>query len=152
LSRHILGFTHISGRDRRGKFMLRRITRRDRMVAALKRIKAELRKRWHLSIPEQGQWLQRVVQGYLGYHAVPTNYPSLAAFRHLVIDLWRRALRRRSQRDRTTWTRINHLAAEWLPRARILHPWPNVRFAATHPRQEPGARIVPAGICAGGVR
>jgi hypothetical protein len=98
-----LGFTHISGHDRRGKFMLQRITRRDRMVAALKRIKEELRRRWHVSIPEQGQWLRKVVQGYFGYHAVPGNYPRMKAFRNHVTDLWRRALRRRGQRDRTTW-------------------------------------------------
>ena len=147
-----LGFTHISGHDRRGKFMLRRITRQDRMIAALKRIKEELRRRWHQSIPEQGQWLRQVVQGYFGYHAVPGNYPRMKTFRNQVTDLWRRALRRRGQRDRTTWRRAFRLAAEWLPRARVLHPWPNVRFDATHPRQEPGARIAPAGICAGGAR
>ena len=147
-----LGFTHISGHDRRGKFLLQRITRRDRMVAALKRIKEELRRRWHISVHEQGRWLRKVVQGYFGYHAVPGNYLRMTAFRNHVTDLWRRALRRRGQRDRTTWKRAFRLAAEWLPRARVLHPWPNQRFDATHPRQEPGARIVHAGICAGGAR
>ncbi|ARS55739.1 group II intron reverse transcriptase/maturase [Ralstonia solanacearum] len=147
-----LGFTHISGQDRRGKFMLHRITRRDRMIAALKRIKDELRRRWHQSIPEQGRWLRQVVQGYFGYHAVPSNFPNMKAFRNQVTVLWRRALRRRGQRDKTTWRRTLRLAEEWLPRARILHPWPNARFDATHPRQEPGARIAHAGICAGGAR
>lgn len=149
---NFLGFTHISGRDRRGKFLLRRISRRDRMIAALQRIKAELRRRWHQSIPEQGQWLRQVVQGYFGYHAVPTNFPRLAAFRGRVILLWRRALQRRSQRDRTTWSRMYRLAADWLPSPRILHPWPTARFAASHPRYEPGARIAHAGIWAGGAR
>jgi RNA-directed DNA polymerase len=149
---NFLGFTHISGHDRRGKWLLRRITRRDRMVAALKRIKADLRRRWHQSIPEQGRWLRSVVQGYMAYHAVPGNYPSMKVFRGHVTDLWRRALKRRGQRDKTTWRRAFKLAAEWLPRARILHPWPNARFDAIHPRQEPGARIVHAGICAGGAR
>jgi len=147
-----LGFTHISGHDRRGKFMLRRITRRDRMMLALRRIKEELRRRWHQSVHEQGQWLRQVVRGYFAYHAVPTNSLRLQSFRYQVTDLWRRALRRRGQRDRTTWSTASRLAAEWLPRARILHPWPNVRFDATHPRHEPGARIAPAGICAGGAR
>lgn len=134
-----LGFTHICGQDRRGKFSLRRLTRRDRMVAALKRIKEELRRRWHQPVHEQGAWLRQVVQGYFAYHAVPTNYSRMKAFRYQVSDLWRRALRRRGQRDRTTWQRIGQLSEEWLPRARILHPWPNARFDATHPRQEPGA-------------
>ena len=146
-----LGFTHISGCDRWGKFLLRRITRRDRMIAALKRIKEELRRRWHNAIPEQGQWLRQVMQGYFGYHAVSNNSLSLKTFKYQVTYLWRQALRRRGQRDRTTWAKVFRLAKEWLPDVRILHPWPNVRFDAKHPRQEPGARIAPAGICAGGI-
>ncbi|HBX1705539.1 TPA: group II intron reverse transcriptase/maturase, partial [Klebsiella pneumoniae subsp. pneumoniae] len=54
---NFLGFTHISGKDRNGRFMLIRKTRRDRMTATLKAIKDGLRRRWHYSIPEQGKWL-----------------------------------------------------------------------------------------------
>lgn len=136
---NFLGFTHICGRDQNGKFMLLRKTRRDRLLAALKEIKQELRRRWHHSIAEQGKWLRRVVQGYFNYHAVPTNIRAMSSFRHHVDDLWRRALRRRSQRDRTTWSRMKRICSEWLPAPRVLHPWPVVRFAAKHPRQEPGA-------------
>ncbi|HID5504919.1 TPA: group II intron reverse transcriptase/maturase, partial [Klebsiella pneumoniae] len=121
---NFLGFTHISGKDRSGRFMLIRKTRRDRMTATLKAIKDGLRKRWHYSIPEQGKWLRRVVQGYLNYHSVPGNYPMMRKFRIYVTDLWRRALRRRSQQDDTTWTKANRLAAVWLPKVRVLHPWP----------------------------
>ncbi|HED2863362.1 TPA: group II intron reverse transcriptase/maturase, partial [Klebsiella pneumoniae] len=136
---NFLGFTHISGKDRNGRFMLIRKTRRDRMTATLKAIKDGLRRRWHYSIPEQGKWLRRVVQGYLNYHSVPGNFPTMQKFRTHVTDLWRRALRRRSQKDDTTWTKANKLAAAWLPRVRVLHPWPVERFTARHPRQEPGA-------------
>ena len=51
---------------------------------------------------EQGAWLGSVVRGFNAYHAVPTNTRALSAFRHYVVELWRRALRRRSQKDRTT--------------------------------------------------
>lgn len=149
---NFLGFTHISGRARDGRFMLYRKTRRDRMRATLRAIKEALRRRWHLSIPEQGKWLRQVVQGYFNYHAVPTNSQAMCAFRAHVVDLWRRALRRRSQQDDTTWAKVTRLATHWIPSARVLHPWPVVRFAAKHLRQEPGARIAHAGICAGGVR
>ncbi|MBH3284039.1 group II intron reverse transcriptase/maturase [Serratia marcescens] len=149
---NFLGFTHICGRDRGGRFMLMRKTRRDRLKATLKEIKIGLRKRWHNPIPEQGKWLRRVVQGYLNYHSVPGNFPTMRMFRVHVVDLWRRALRRRSQKDDTTWTKANRLAAYWLPKARVLHPWPVERFTAKHPRQEPGARIAHAGICTGGAR
>ena len=98
---NFLGFTFICGKSRRGNFLLKRKTRRDRMRAKLQEIKEELRRRMHQPIPEQGQWLKQVVAGFFNYHAVPTNSRALAAFRYHVIDLWRRTLRRRSQKDRT---------------------------------------------------
>jgi group II intron reverse transcriptase/maturase len=147
-----LGFTHICGRSRRGSFLLHRKTRRDRMRAKLRALKAQLKRRMHEPIPQQGRWLAQVVRGYFAYHAVPTNCHRLRAFRYHVTVLWRRTLRRRSQKDWTTWDRISRLVEDYLPLPRILHPWPNARFAVKHPRWEPGARIAPAGICAGGVR
>ena len=83
---------------------------------------------------EVGQWLQRVVQGWYNYHAVPCNWRRLEQFRSQVIWLWFRALRRRSQRRPLTWVRFRPLIDVWIPRPKILHPWPSVRFAASHPR------------------
>jgi hypothetical protein len=124
----------ICGKSRSGGFLVRRQTRRDRMRAKLKEIKGELRRRMHRPIPEQGKWLRQVVTGFFAYHAVPTNGRALAAFRYHVIGLWRRALRRRGQRDDLTWGRIAALADDWLPRPRSLHPWPQQRFTVKHPR------------------
>jgi group II intron reverse transcriptase/maturase len=134
-----LGFVHICGCSRKGDFQLKRKSRRDRMRATLRKIKETLRRRMHDTIPEQGVWLAQVVRGYFNYHAVPTNAKSLQRFRNLVMVLWRRALLRRSQKDRTTWARAARLAAAFLPAVRILHPWPNARFAVNHPRWEPSA-------------
>jgi group II intron reverse transcriptase/maturase len=131
---NFLGFTFICGKSRRGAFLLRRQTRRDRMTAALREVQEQLRRRMHQPIPEQGRWLRAVVTGYFAYHAVPTNGRALGAFHHYVTDIWRRTLRRRSQKTRLTWERMTHLAATWLPTPRILHPWPNQRFAVKHPR------------------
>jgi RNA-directed DNA polymerase len=99
---NFLGFTFICGKTRAGKFQIRRKTRADRMRAKLKEIKQEMRRRMHQPIPNQGKWLGRVVRGYFNYHAVPTNGQALNVFRHHVTDLWRRTLRRRSQKDRMT--------------------------------------------------
>src|SRR4051812_25068795 len=129
-----LGFTFICSKSRKGRFLIKRKTRQDRMMAKLLELKEEMRRRMHWPIPEQGKWLRQVLIGFFNYHAVPTNSRALAAFRHHVITLWRRTLQRRSQKDQTTWARIAHLAEEWLPKPRILHPWPNVRFAVKHPR------------------
>ena len=126
-----LGFVFICGRTRKGKFQLKRKSRRDRMRAKLSAIKEELRRRMHQAIPEQGRWLAQVVRGYFAYHAVPINLPALSAFRYHVEHLWLRTLRRRSQKDKFTWERFRKLANDFLPRPKILHPWPSVRFAVT---------------------
>lgn len=131
---NFLGFTHVCGTSRKGKFLLKRITRSDRRRAKLRQVKEELRQRMHQPIPIQGAWLRQVVTGHFNYYAVPTNSRALSAFRHWVSDLWRRTLRRRSQRDGLTWDRMAKLADEWLPPPRILHPWPSIRFAVKHPR------------------
>ncbi len=109
------------------------------MRVKLKALKMELRRRLHEPIPMQGRWLAQVVRGYFAYHAVPTNFRSLNAFHHHVKKLWLRALRRRSQRTRMTWERFRSLAADVLPKPRILHPWPDTRFCVTHPRWKPSA-------------
>jgi hypothetical protein len=147
-----LGFTHICGRTRNGKFSLHRKTRRDRLRAKLREVKETLRRRLHAPLNEQGTWLRQVVRGYFAYHAVPNNIQALSAFRRGVRWLWWRSLRRRSQKDRTTRTAINRLVAQWLPKPRITHPWPEQRFAVTHPRWEPDAQIGHVRFCAGGVQ
>src|SRR4030088_511342 len=129
-----LGFTHICGRTRQGRFQIRRKSRRDRRSAKLREIKDELRRRILQPIPEQGSWLKLVITGYYAYHAVPTNSRSLGAFRDHVIRLWGRTLRRRSQKHALTWERMGKVADDWLPQPRILHPWPSIRFAVKHPR------------------
>jgi len=123
-----LGFTHICGRTRDRRFLLLRHTIARRMRATLHAVKAALMKRRHDPVPAQGRWLGSVVRGYFAYYAVPTNSEKLAAFRTQVLRAWLHALRRRSQRDQTTWERVSHLADRWIPRARVQHPWPNERF------------------------
>jgi RNA-directed DNA polymerase len=147
-----LGFTHICGLSRRGKFLLWRKSRRDRMRAKLQTIKLDLHRRMHETLAAQGRWQRSAVIGYFNYHAVPTNSGSLATFRDHVLKLWWRTLRRRSQKDWTTLEAVKRLAEQWLPRPRILHPWPTQRFAVKHPRWEPSAGIPLARICAGGAR
>jgi RNA-directed DNA polymerase len=131
---NFLGFTFICGKSRRGGFLVKRKTRRDRMRAKLQAVKQELRQRMHQPIPQQGKWLKQVVAGYFRYHAVPTNSRALATFRDEVAKRWWRLLGRRSQRGNFTWARFTKLVDDWLPQPRILHPWPNLRFAVTHPR------------------
>jgi group II intron reverse transcriptase/maturase len=125
-----LGFTHQCGKTRKGRFWLRRVTISKRVRAKLREINEELKRRRHEPIPTQGRWLRSVVQGHLAYYAVPGNTHAVAAFRTQATRHWFKALRRRSQRSRITWTRMNRLANRWLPPARVMHPFPDVRFDA----------------------
>ena len=125
-----LGFTHMCAKDRHGRFALRRVTEKKRMRAKLKAIKEEQKRRRHLPIPEQGQWLERVVHGHYRYYAVPGNIRAVSTFHDQVQRHWFTALRRRSQRTNLDWDRKHRLASRWLPPARIVHPWPDARFNA----------------------
>jgi group II intron reverse transcriptase/maturase len=126
-----LGFTHVCGRSRsNGWFQLKRLTSAKRMRATLKAIRQALRRRMHDPIPTTGRWLRRVVQGYLNYHAVPGNVDRLSNFRKDVARAWLQALRRRGQRGRMPWSRFGALVDRYLPRVRVLHPYPHQRFAS----------------------
>jgi hypothetical protein len=105
-----------------------------RLRNKLKEIRQQLRKRLNQRVSEMGKWLRSVVQGYFNYHAVPGNFAALALFRREVARAWRSVLSRRSQRGKRTWESIKDLVERFLPRARIQHPMPDVRFDAMHPR------------------
>ena len=125
-----LGFTHICAKSKTGRFWLKRVTIAKRMRAKLRQVNDQLKRRRHEPVPVQGQWLRSVVQGHLAYYAVPGNTDAVAAFRTQATRHWFKALRRRSQRTRLNWERMNRLAKRWLPPARVKHPFPEVRFAA----------------------
>jgi group II intron reverse transcriptase/maturase len=149
---NFLGFTFICGKSRRGKFLIKRKSRRDRMQTKLAEIKQALRRCMHQPIVAQGKWLKQVVRGYFNYHAVPTNRRALVAFRDEVIRRWRRTLSRRSQKGALTLEQMKTLAEAWLPKPHILHPWPSQRFAVIHPRWEPYAGKPHVRFCAGGAQ
>lgn len=131
---NFLGFTHICGKNHvTGGFMVYRKTIGKRMAAKLKDIRQKLRQRMHGRISGTVKWLQSVVRGYFQYHAVPRNEYRLRAFRHEVLRLWLWQLRRRSQRTRWTWNKFREKLGNLLPEVAIQHPYPDVRFASSHP-------------------
>jgi group II intron reverse transcriptase/maturase len=128
-----LGFTHICATSKSGRFWIRRVTDTRRLAAKLKQAKAEIMRRRHRPVPEQGKWLASVLRGHQQYYGVPGNYRAVHAFRTQVTRHWHRALERRSQKGQVTWVRMNRLVTRWLPPTRIVHPFPEARFAASHP-------------------
>jgi group II intron reverse transcriptase/maturase len=120
-----LGFTHICSRSRMGKFMVLRKTSAKKMRSKLQELKRTLRERMHWSIPDIGKWLKSVITGHCRYYGVPWNGKSLTTFRSVLTRMWYKTLRRRSQKSRITWERMNRLAKRWLPIPFICHPYPN---------------------------
>ncbi|HEY7466606.1 MAG TPA: group II intron reverse transcriptase/maturase [Dehalococcoidia bacterium] len=124
-----LGFTHICGKTRKGRFALVRHTMRKRLRAKLREVKEAFRTRWHHPVPEVGKWLASIIRGHLNYYAVPLNFDAIEAFHRQVVRLWKRGLSRRSHKAYITWERMGRIARRFLPRPRIVHPWPDERFA-----------------------
>ena len=109
---------------RQGRFWVQRITDKKKMTAKLKSVKAELMRRRHLPVPEQGRWLASVIKGHEAYYAVPGNAEAVQAFRYHVTRHWRFALSRRSQKGRVTWERMSALAGATCPRPGSGTPGP----------------------------
>jgi RNA-directed DNA polymerase len=129
-----LGFTHRCGTNSRGNFPIWRQTVRQRLEAKLQQVKQTLRARMHEPVAQMGEWLERVLNGYYQYHAVPGNWASLFRFRERLSRYWLHVLKRRSQKGRLSAERATRLCNRWLSRPRLVHPYPDVRFDATHPR------------------
>jgi RNA-directed DNA polymerase len=123
-----LGFTHVCGKTRRGRFIVLRLTMRKRLRAKLREINTTLRQRLHHPVPEIGGWLALIIRGHVQYYGVPLNTHRLHAFRHQVVCLWKRWLSRRSQKANVTWERMARLAQRWLPPVRVVHPYPEQRL------------------------
>jgi len=130
-----LGFTHISGKTRKGDFTIRRISSGKKLRNKLRELKETLRRSMHHDLAEVGAWILSVFRGWCNYHAIPGNSIRLHQFRTALQRLWLHALRRRSQRGRRmTWQKFSRLTKRWLPTPKILHPYPEVSFARLHPR------------------
>ncbi len=132
---NFLGFTHCCGRTRNGAFTVKRKSIAKRLRAKLQDIKVQLVRCMHRPVAKSGKWLRSVVQGWMNYHAVPGNIRSLDQFRTHVARLWLQVLRRRSQKRRKRiWEWFPSLIARWLPKPKILHPYPNERLVVNNPR------------------
>lgn len=123
-----LGLTHRCGRTRKGGYTIARETARKKMVAKLREVKAELRRRMHEPIPDQGKYLKSVIGGHVRYYGVPGNGNRINAFRYIISQQWQRSLSRRSQNGQVTWERMKRLIDRWLPPAHICHPYPSQRL------------------------
>ena len=116
-----LGLTHICGKDRKGRFVVKRRTMRKRFQAKLKDVKTELRRRLNVPVRKVGEWLASVLRGHYRYYGVAGNSEALSRFRYEVARLWHRTLERRSQKARVKWERMERIIKRWLPPVRLDH-------------------------------
>jgi group II intron reverse transcriptase/maturase len=123
-----LGFTHICGKTRNGRFAVRRRTMKKRFRAKLSEAKVELRRRMTKPIDEQGEYLRSVLNGHVRYYGVPDNSSALWQFRSQLSWYWARTLRRRGNRHIPPWARLKRHIDRWLPYPRVCHPWPSERL------------------------
>ncbi len=128
---HFLGFTHLCSTDRKGRFIVRRHTQRQRLTGKLKAMKIDLKRRRHEKLADQRRWVSSVLKGHYVHYGVPRNRPALRVFYNQVIWHWWRALRRRSQKHNLRWKAFCRMAQERLPQPRITHPYPDQRLCVT---------------------
>lgn len=127
-SLNFLGFTHLCGRKRNGKFVVLRHTMRKRQRSKCRQLKQELKRRMYLPVPNMGRWLQSVLRGHYNYYGVIRNGRAMNAFRYNIGNLWFKVLRRRSQKARLNWKRMARIIERHLPYPKIRQPYPEQRL------------------------
>ncbi len=101
-----LGFTHYWRRSRTGRWKPGVKTRMARLRRAITAVADVCRRHRHRPVKEQHASLKRRLVGHYNYFGVNGNIRSLRALVHEAERLWRKWLRRRSQRTRLTWERF----------------------------------------------
>lgn len=130
-----LGFTHFCAKTRKGKFRLGRKPASKKTAGTLQRIREILHKRMHWDIWVVGNWLGKVLNGWLNYYAVPGSAQWLEKFKRRLLRLWMKVVRKRSQRaHRFNWKRLERMKELLWPKITIRHPWPEQRFSRQYPR------------------
>ena len=123
-----LGFTHLCGNKRNNQgFTVRRQTIKKRLRAKVKQIKEHLKRINSLNVHQQGSWLRKVMHGLINYYGIPGNNKALATLRTEICCHWRKSLRRRGNTRPINWVHMTKLIERWIPKVRIVHPYPNQR-------------------------
>lgn len=120
----LLGFTHFWGLSRKGKWVVKWRTARDRFRRALKRINQWCRESRHQSLANQQRGLTRKLLGHYGYFGIMHNSHAIERFYVHVFLIWRKWLSRRSQRAHVSNEGMHRLLERYpLPPPRISRPY-----------------------------
>ena len=117
-----LGFIHLWGRSRKGKWVLRQLMAKERLARALKSIRAQCWRMMHWPLRAQHERLCRQIRGYFAYFGITDNCQRLKRLCHLAERTWRGALARRTRDHHLTWDVFARFLKRFpLPRPRIVH-------------------------------
>jgi RNA-directed DNA polymerase len=117
-----LGFTHYWGKGRKGTWVIKRRTAKDRFKRSLKKLAEWCRKHLHEPVAYQHQQLSKKLAGHYGYYGITGNYEALRRLRRRVEECWHKWLARRSQRG-MPWERFKVILKRFaLPPPRIANP------------------------------
>jgi len=129
---NFLGFTHYCTTRRKGEFKVGRKTMKKKLKKQIQAVQLGLRKRMHDNIGDTIKWLRSILIGHMNYYSVPGNFQSVSKFHNEVIRRWLKMLRRRSQRHRIIWDKFGLWVRKYLPKVRVIHPYPEMRFRARY--------------------
>ncbi len=119
---NFLGFTHYWTRSRRGQWVVKQKTAKDRFTRATRAANEWCRRHRHLPVKEQSRIIGRKLQGHFSYYGITGNSPALARLHYAVRRIWRKWLDRRSNRARMDWDRFNRLLERYpLPPPNAVH-------------------------------
>ena len=119
-----LGFKHVCGVDRGGRFAVIRIPSVRSCRKFLARVHEWLLQHMHWSRREQQSHLRAMLQGFYQYFGLHHCNKKLSWIHREVQQQWRRLLRRQSQRHKLHWSFLetrDWFKLPWPPR-RSLHP------------------------------
>jgi RNA-directed DNA polymerase len=119
---NFLGFTHYWGKSRRGYYVIKHRTAKDRMARTVHKFNIWLKKNRHVNVREQHAILCRKLQGHYAYFGITSNYDSLYSLWEMVKRLWRKWLSLRSRKSGMNWEKFNLLLEKYpLTRPRVVH-------------------------------
>lgn len=119
----LLGFTHYWARSRRGKWIVKQKTAKDRLARTLRRCAEWCRGNRHHPVKAQHRALSRKLAGHYAYFGITSNYRALQNVWHCVKAIWKKALARRSNIG-LSWRKMHGLLRRYpLPEPRIFHQY-----------------------------
>jgi RNA-directed DNA polymerase len=105
----LLGFTHHWAKSRKGNWVIKQRTAKDRFRRGCQAASEWCRKHRHLPVEMQARVLGAKLRGHYNHFGIIGNSRALGRFFHIIRRLWFKWLNRRSQKRHMKWERFEML-------------------------------------------